>query len=66
MEGAEECNIQTENITRRILQHTLSSKRICKFEESHLYLFSEKGRKTQKGYEYTATNELTCIKCVYD
>lgn len=48
MEGAEECNIQTENITRRILQHTLSSKRIGKFEESHLYLFSERRKKIMK------------------
>lgn len=39
---------------------------LCSRAKQNLYLFSEKGRKTQKGYEYTATDELTCIKCVYD
>lgn len=39
---------------------------LCSRAKQNLYLFSEKGRKTQKGYEYKATDELTCVKYSYD
>lgn len=39
---------------------------LCSRAKQNLYLFSERGRKTKNGYEYTATDELTCVDYVYD
>lgn len=35
---------------------------LCSRAKKNLYLFSEKGRKTRKGYNYTPTDELSLIK----
>ncbi|MCR0565825.1 hypothetical protein MKC67_16940, partial [[Clostridium] innocuum] len=39
---------------------------LCSRAKVNLYLYSEIGRKTQRGSEYTATDELYCLKYDYD
>ena len=39
---------------------------LCSRAKVNLYLYSEIGRKTQRGNAYTATDELYCLKYDYD